>query len=136
MASRVRATALPDRACPCAPSAPSRGTRARFSAVRRSRSRGGSVGRSAYQPCPDRTGFGSVQWAEAARLQRAASPRLREFMEGFQTWLQQQEAGAFGRAMTDLRTIMERWQADEDNGTNTMRPRSQLMRDVTARCQP
>nr|MBK7063641.1 hypothetical protein [Deltaproteobacteria bacterium] len=74
--------------------------------------------------------------AEAARLQRAASPRLREFMEGFQTWLQQQEAGAFGRAMTDLRTIMERWQADEDNGTNTMRPRSQLMRDVTARCQP
>lgn len=70
------------------------------------------------------------------RMQASGDERLQDEMERNQEWLRRQETGSFGRALADLRSIMERWQEQEDNGANTIRSRAQLLREVSARCRP
>jgi hypothetical protein len=74
--------------------------------------------------------------AQMYQLQRSGSDRFQEVVERNQAWLAHQETGPFGRAMADLRALMEHWQAQEDNGANTIHSRAQLMREVSTRCQP
>lgn len=74
--------------------------------------------------------------AQLYRLQRSGSDRFQEVVERNQAWLAHQETGPFGRAMADLRALMEHWQAQEDDGANTIHSRAQLMREVSTRCQP
>ena len=73
--------------------------------------------------------------AQMMQLQRSGSDRLEEVMERNNAWLERQETGPFGRAVSDLRSIMDRWQAQDDDGTSTIRSRAQLLREVSARCQ-
>lgn len=75
--------------------------------------------------------------AVARALQRSGSPRFESYVEGFERWLERQQSGRFGRAMEHLRATMERWQEQENNeGRSTIRSRAQLLREVSARCQP
>jgi len=77
------------------------------------------------------------------QLQRSGSPRFEGFAEEFREWLEGQQSGRFGTAMNDLREIMDELQeADGDGGDDgdgpppSYRARAQLMRQITARCQP
>jgi hypothetical protein len=74
--------------------------------------------------------------ARMFRMQRTGDPNLPDEVERNQSWLQRQEDGPFGRALSDLRAIMERWQDQEDEGRSTIRSRAQLMREINSRCQP
>jgi hypothetical protein len=73
--------------------------------------------------------------AQMMQLQRSGSDRFEEVVERNNAWLERQETGPFGRAMSDLRSIMDHWQAQDDDGTSTIRSRAQLLREVSARCQ-
>ncbi len=75
---------------------------------------------------------------QGIQLQRSRSPRFEEFAENFRTWLQEQEDGAFGTAMNDLREILDTTGSDDDEEGNprTAAFRSRLVRQISVRCRP
>lgn len=75
---------------------------------------------------------------QGIRLQRTGSPRFEEFAENFRTWLQEQQDGAFGAAMTDLREILEATGSDDGEEVNPSITafRARLVRQINARCRP
>jgi len=66
--------------------------------------------------------------AEMLRLQRSGSPDFPAAYERNTAWLERQESGSFGRALEELRQIME---SLSDTGA-----RGRLARDTARRCQP
>lgn len=75
---------------------------------------------------------------QGIQLQRTGSPRFEEFAENFRAWLQEQQDGAFGAAMTDLREILDATGSDDDEegSPRTAAFRARLVRQISARCRP
>lgn len=77
--------------------------------------------------------------AEMRRLQEIGSPKLPDVMERNNEWLEQQQEGAFGRALGELQAIMSEMEdaADEgDGGDVTFKQRVWLAREAERHCQP